>query len=171
MANKDNPRGFWPVKHLGGGEIRMREYTLTTGATAYQGDLLKIVDAGTVEPGAADIGLAAIGVAANYVSDSGSAGGKTIQVYDDPNIIFGVQSDTGTATTAADVGETANHVAGSGSATTGLSGHELDSSDIATGAQLKIIGLMATPDNAWGEHSNLLVVFNEHFYKAAVAGV
>lgn len=171
MANRDNPRGFFPIGHLTGGEVRMREYTLTTGATAYQGDLLKIVDAGTVEAGAADIGITAIGVAAQYATDSGSAGGVKILVYDDPSIIFGVQADTGTATTAADVGETANHVAGSGSATTKLSGHELDSSDIATGAQLKIVGLMTEPDNAWGEHSKLKVIFNEHFYKAAVAGV
>lgn len=171
MANTDTPRGFWPLRHLSGGEIRLTKYTLTTGSTAYRGDLLKIVAAGTVEPGAADIGTAAIGVAAHYADDSDSDGGVAILVYDDPNIVFGVQSDSGTATTAADIGATANHAAGSGNATTGISGHELDSSDIGSGAQLKILGLIPTPDNAWGEHSNLAVIFNEHHYKAAVAGV
>jgi len=49
--------------------------------------------------------------------------------------------------------------------------NELDSSDIGTGAQLKIIGLHPVAGNAWGEHSKLVVMFNEHHYKAAVAGV
>lgn len=172
MANLDGARGFWPHRHLSGGEVgRPTEYTLTTGATVFQGELVKIVAGGTVEQGAADIGTAAIGVAAHYADDSASAGGVKVLVYDDPNIVFGVQSDSGTATTAADVGATANHVAGTGNTTTKISTDELDASDIGTGAQLKIIGLIPRPDNAWGEHSDLEVIFNEHHYKAAVAGV
>ncbi|MCR4288281.1 MAG: hypothetical protein NUW09_09755 [Deltaproteobacteria bacterium] len=171
MANVDNPRGFWPVRHLCGGEIRTNEYIVTTGSTVYQGDLLKVVDAGTVEASAANDGVIVVGVAAEYASDSGSAGGVKVLVYDDPYIVFGVQADTGTAVAATEVFETANHVAGSGSATTLLSGHELDASDIASGAQLKIIGKINEPNNAWAEHVNLEVLINEHLYKAAVAGV
>lgn len=171
MANVDSPKGFWPLRHLCGGEIRTNQYTLTTGSTAYKGDLLKVVAAGTVEPSAADDGTIVVGVAAEYVDDSASVGGQNIAVWDDPYIVFGVQSDSGTATTSADMFATANHVAGSGSTTTHLSGHELDASDITTGSQLKIIGLISTPDNAWGEHSKLEVLINEHLYKAAVAGV
>lgn len=172
MANKDFPRGFWPYAHLCGGEIRTMEFTLTTGATVYKGDVLKIVAGGTVEVAAADIGLAAIGVAADYVDDSASAGGKKVLVYADPYIIFGCQmDDAGTASTAADVGQTANHLAGSGSSTTKLSGHELDMSDIGTGAQFKILGLIPEPNNDWGANCDVMVVFNEHLFKAAVAGV
>jgi hypothetical protein len=173
MANVDNPKGFWPIRHLCGGEIRSNEYIVTTGSTVYRGDLLKVVDAGTVEAAAADAGVIVVGVAAEYASDSGSAGGVKVLVYDDPYIVFGVQADTGTAVAATDVFETANHVAGSGSATTLLSGHELDSSEIAgsSGAQLKVIGKIDEPNNAWGEHVNLEVLINEHLYKAAVAGV
>jgi len=172
MANKDNPKGFWPYAHLCGGEIRTMEFTVTTGATIYKGDVLKIVAGGTVEPAAADIGITGIGVAATYVDDSASAGGKEVMVYADPNIIFGVQmDDVGTASTAADVGATANHLVTAGSTTTKMSGHELDMSDIGTGAQLKIIGLIPEPDNAWGANCDVAVIFNEHFYKAAVAGV
>lgn len=172
MANADSPRGFWPTRHMCGGQIRTKEYTLTTGATAYQGDLMKIVAAGTVEAATVDIGLACIGVAAEYVTDSGSAGNKKILVYDDPYIAFGIQmDDAGTASTAADVGQTANHLAGAGSATTKISGHELDMSDIGTGAQLKIVGLIDEPNNAWGANCDVEVLINEHFYKAAVAGV
>lgn len=172
MANKDNPRGFWPHSHLCGGEIRMNEYTLTTGATVYKGDVLKIVAGGTVEAAAADIGLAAIGIAADFVDDSASAGGKKVLVYDDPYIIFGCQmDDVGTASTAADIGQTANHLVTAGNATTKMSGHELDMSDIGTGAQFKVLGLIAEPENAWGANCDVKVLFNEHLYKAAVAGV
>ncbi len=171
MANKDFARGLWPIGHLCGGEVRTHKYILTTGATAYHGDILKAVNAGTVEPSAADDGGIVVGVAAHYAADAASAGGVVIEVYDDPYIVFGAQADSGTAVAATEVFETANHVAGSGNATTKLSGHELDSSDIATGAQLKIIGKLGDVDNAWGEHVDLMVIFNEHLYKAAVAGV
>ena len=171
MANRDNLRGFWPIRHLTGGQIRAREMVATTGATIYRGDLLKIVDAGTVEAATTDDGVIVIGVAVEYVSDSGSVGGKKVLVYADPYIVFGVQSDSGTATTAADIGETANHEDATGNTSTLMSKHELDASDIGTGGQLKIIGLINEPANAYGEHSNLEVIIAEHFFNAAVAGV
>lgn len=170
MANVDNPRGFWPVSHLTGGEIRTRSYTCTTSAVIYRGDPLKVVAGGTVEVAAANDGEIVIGVAAEYVNTASA--GQKIQVYDDPFIIFGVQSDSGTATTSADVFAQANFITyAAGSSTTGQSIMELDASDITTGGQLKIVGLVDSPDNAWGEHSDLLVVFNEHFYHYPVAGV
>jgi hypothetical protein len=171
MANVDQLRGFWPIGHLLGGEIRTKTFIVTTGATCYQGDLLKVVAAGTVEPSVADDGVIVIGVAAEYVTDSGSAGGKEIQVYADPYIEFGIQSDSGTATTALTVFATANHVATTGNTTTLQSKHELDSSDITTGGQLEILGLVDMPDNDWGEHSKLRVRIAEHKWNAAVAGV
>jgi len=170
MANVDNPRGFWPVRHLTGGQIRTNSYPMTASSTIYKGDLVKVVDGGTVEIGAADIGLAAVGVAAEYAV-SAATGTTMIQVYDDPYIVFGVQADSGTAVASTERFETANHVATTGSATTKLSANELDSSDIATGAQLKIIGIIDEPSNTWAEHVDLEVIFNEHLYKAAVAGV
>lgn len=170
MANVDNPKGLFPVGHLTGGEIRTNSYPMTASTTIYRGDILKVVAAGTVQPSAADDGLIVVGVAAEY-KVSAATGTSNIQVYDDPYIIFGVQADTGTAVAATAVFATANHVAGAGSATTKLSGHELDSSDIGTGAQLKIIGKIEEPNNDWAEHVDLKVIFNEHLYKAAVAGV
>ncbi len=170
MANLDNAKGFWPVGHLTGGEIRTNSYLITASQTVYQGALLKVVDGGTVQESAADDGLIVIGVAAEYKVGN-SSGTTELQVYDDPYIIYGVQADTGTSVAATEVFETANHVAGSGSTTTKLSGHELDSSDIATGAQLKIIGKIDEPNNSWAEHVDLKVIINEHLFKAAVAGV
>jgi len=165
MANSDAPRGAWPVRHLCGGEIRTNEYTVVTGVTIYQGDIVELDADGCVGVAEAGDATAVIGVAAEYVSDSGSAGGKKIRIYDDPFIVFGIQQETGGTLAAADIGLSADLVAGSGSATTKQSGHELEATVAETAAQFLIIGKVATDDNAWGENVKALVVFNEHRYK------
>lgn len=172
MPNVDWPRGLWPIRHLTGGEIRTNEYTVTTGATIYIGDVVEWDSAGTVGVAEANDGVTVIGVAAQYVDDSGSAGGLKILIYDDPDIVFGIQQETGGTVAVADKGLNANHVAGSGNTTTKFSGHEL-SQTVATGvAQLIILGLIETPDNDWGLNANLEVIFNEHRLKGAgTAGV
>ena len=171
MANTDYPHGFRPIRHNSGGEIRSREYILTTGATVFQGERLKVVAAGTVEQAAAADSLIVIGIAAEYADDSASAGGVTVAVYDDPDIVFSVQADTGTAVTAAAVFATAQHVPGTGNTGTGMSTDELDASDIGTGTQLEILGKVDTPGNDWAEHVELEVLAATHKRKAAVAGV
>ena len=167
MANVDNPKGFYPVRHASGGEIRTRHYILTTGEVVYKGELLKAVAGGTVETAATGIALAAIGIAAEYMD--GTTAGTEVAVYDDPQIVFGVQSD-GTAA-ATGVFATCDHTAGAGSATTGCSADELDISTIGTGGQLEILGKIETPGNDWGAHTDLEVLFNEHKRKAAVASI
>jgi len=175
MANLDNARGFWPIRHLCGGEIRTNTYIVTTSTAAiYKGDALKVVAAGTVEVAGATSGVIVVGVAAEWVTAAKAAtAGTTIQVYDDPFIVFGVQCDSGTAAAAIDVFSTADLVVTTGDTVLGISKHELDTSDLAAGSQasLKVIGLVDEPGNAWGEHADVEVLFNEHLYKAAVAGV
>ena len=163
MANIDSPKGMWPVRHLSGGQIRTNSYILTTGTAVYKGDILKVVNTGTVEPASAADAQIVIGVSAEYVAAADASAGREIQVYDDPLIVFGIQDTTSQSTVAADIFTTCDHVAGSGSATTGLSGHEANTA--GTDAQLRIIGKVDEPDNAWGEHVNLEVVFNEHLFK------
>jgi hypothetical protein len=172
MANVDSPRGFEAVDHYYGGRIRTRSKVLTASAEVFKGDVLKIVAGGTIEVAAVDIGLAAIGIAESYRLATAS-GAEEVNVWEDPGIIYVVQTDSGTASAATDRGTTANHVAGTGSSTTKMSGHELDSSQMAAqgGAQFKVIDLYPITGNAWGEHSDVLVIFNEHWGHAAVAGV
>ena len=169
MANVNQPRGFFPVRHLLGAQIESKKYILTTGATVYRGDLLKAVAAGTVQAASAGDGTIVVGVAAEYKSDAASAGGVEVLVYDDPYIVFGVQADGSVA--AADVFNTANHTAGSGNATTKVSGHQLNAANIGTGSQLKIIGKIDEPNNNWEAYVDLEVLINQHQYKASVAGV
>jgi len=170
MANTDTPMGFWPIRHLCGGEIRTNSYIVTTSAAIYRGDILKAVVGGTVEVAAATDGAIVIGIAAEYIPAATSAtAGTLIQVYDDPWVVFGVQSTTGATPAATDVFATGDSIAyAAGSSTTGQSILELD----ALGqAMFKVLGLVNEPGNAWGEHAKLQVIFNEHLYKAAVAGV
>ena len=172
MANLDAPIGFWPVRHLSGGEIRSNQYVLTTGQIVYKGDLLKAVAGGTVQASATNDGIIVVGVAAEY--KDGTVAGTKGNVFDDPNIVFGVQmDDVGIVSTAADVFNTANHLDPTGDTTTKVSKHELDMSDIDTGAQLKILGLCMVRDsnNDWGTNCDVEVLLNEHLYSAAVAKV
>jgi len=169
MANKDFPRGFEPVDHLTGGHIRSHTYTVTTGQTIYKGDPVMLVGAGTVQVIAATDDVKCTGIAANYVYDGLSVGSKTIQVYDDPNIIFSVQSTTGQTPTLAEVGASADMITyAAGSSTTYLSIMELAAASAQT-AMFLVVGKVDSPDIAWGEHCKLKVIFNEHRYKGAGA--
>ena len=163
MANSNTPMGAWPVEGLFGpaNDIgRTLPFKVKASQTIYVGDFLSADATGTVVASTADDGVIVVGVASHYVV--GNASGTTdIAVWPATWYIFGIQSDTGTATTAADVFATANHVAGSGDATTKMSGHELDASDIGTGLQMRLLGLDPTPGNAWGEHSIVRFMFNE----------
>lgn len=190
MANVDSPRGLWPLYSKVGGEIRQGRYRVNdaTDTGLFKGDLVSIEDGGNIDASAVDAGVIVVGVFAGaeatksgkrvwlntIPADPITAGYSDIWAYvwDDPYTVFGIQADTGTALAeATSLYETANHVAGAGSATTGISAHELDASDVGTGGQLKIIGKIDRPDNTWAEHVDLEVMIAEHFYNAAVAGV
>jgi hypothetical protein len=168
MANVDAPRGFYPLYHLEGGEIRTNTYFVTTSAAIYKGDLVSMINTGCVSASTADDGIIVVGVAAEWVKAATSATAyTTIQVYDDPKIVFGVQCDSGTSVAVTDIFATANHVATTGNTTTGISAHELDSSDLGTGLQCRVLRKVNNPDNAWGEHVDVEVIFNEHAFKGA----
>lgn len=171
MANTDSPKGFWPLRHLTGGEIRTQSYPITASQTIYKGDPLKVVAGGTVEVAAANDGVVVIGIAAEYKVGN-SAGTTLIQVYDDPYIVFGVQGTTGTTLASSARFATANMITyATGDTKTKVSIMELAVGTLGTTTDFKIIGLIDAVDNVWGEHTDLEVVFNNHFYKAAVAGV
>lgn len=177
MANIDRPNGFVPVGHKGGGAIRTSEHKIAYNyATAvYAGDAV-ILASGYVNV-AADDSAAILGVFAGceYRDNSGnvifspywpgvalsdSAAVVKALVYVDPDILYEVQSDTGTASTIANIGVSydieKDH---SGSATTGRSGMELDLGDTGTG-QFTVYGLVDRPDNAFGTNSKLIVFNN-----------
>lgn len=174
MANTDAPRGAWPVRHLTGGVIRAREYPIASGfgTNIFDGDFVKLVAGGGIED--ADAGDRLLGTFAGvkYTNSQGeqifskywpastvSADAKAL-VYDDPNIIFGIQSAG--STVAADVGNLGDHVAGAGSTSTGKSGHEINGTTAATQAGLRVLGKIDRPDNDWGTNVDLEVQIYEH---------
>lgn len=176
MANVDRPNGFTPIGHKGGGTIRASEFKIAYNyATAlFSGDAV-ILASGYVNK-AADDSSTILGVfqGCEYRNDAGevifspywpgvaltdTAAVVKAYVYADPGILYEVQSDTGTASTIANVGVSYDiELDHAGSTSTGRSGMELDLGDTGTG-QFTVYGLVERPNNAFGTNSKL-VVFN-----------
>ena len=172
MANKDRPTGFTPIGHLLGCEIRTHQYTVKTGETIYRGDPVIVDATGTVLVAAANDGVKMVGIAAEYVSDADSAGGKKIDVYDDPFILFKVQCTTGQTPAATDRFGTADMITYSaGNTTTKQSIMELNALGTSSG-DFFMFDKVDEPGNDWGEHVKVIVRFNLHCHRgAAYAGI
>lgn len=194
MANANIQSGMRPVAHLDGspfnGKLTMYLVPSTDNVAMYVGDPVK--SGGTA--GAAGVtvnginceGMATVATAAAGDTLRGVVYGflpnqsdltilyrvastnRIALVVDSPDVVFEVQEDSGGAATAAvDVGENADILYTAGSALTGRSKVELDSSDHKTAtAQLRILGFVQRADNAIGTNAKLLVLINEHELKS-----
>ena len=183
MANVDSPFGFVPSRHMSGSPIRTNKYTITSGLAEniFNGDLVILTADGVITPHTAEetnnIGVfAGVSYTASDGSykyseywPSGTTGTNIIAyVYDDPYIVYKVQSDGSPAQT--NIGNCADVVAGTGSTTTGQSAFELNSSMGTGAASCKIIGLYESPENAFGANAVVEVLINEHILKTT-AGI
>ena len=183
MANVDSPFGFVPSRHMSGSPIRTNKYTITSGLAEniFNGDLVILTADGVITPHTAtetnNLGVfAGVSYTASDGSykyseywPSGTTGTNIIAyVYDDPYIVYKVQSDGSPAQT--DLGACADVVADAGSTTTGQSGFQLNSSMGSGTAACKIIGLYESPENAFGANAVVEVLINEHILKAT-AGI
>lgn len=201
MANVDAAKGLFPVGHLSGapfnGLVRMYLVPSSGSGSIFVGDPVK--SAGTA--GAAGVtvngqdveGMATIaaaaagdalrGVVIGFLPDQDNlmkkhrttSTNRIALVVDDPGTIFEIQEDSeGGALAATAVGANADFSnISAGSATTGISGVELDSSGIettTTSAQLRVYSLVKKADNILGVNAKWLVVINEHELKGT-AGV
>ena len=184
MANVDAAFGFIPVRHMSGNVPRANKYTLATGLAEniFTGDLCVLINTGYITPHTAtetnNIGVFA-GV--SYTASDGSyvysqywptgtsATNIIAYVYDDPYIVYKVQSAGTPAQT--NIGNCADVVAGAGSTTTGQSGFEISGTMAASIATCKIIGLWDSPDNAMGTNAIMEVLINENILGANVAGI
>jgi len=190
MANVDKPYGLRAMGNLSAtGSQKQYGYEIADNQAGaiYKGDLVTIYD-GYIVKFAPASHTAAVGVfnGCNYIDPNtgkptwknyypGSVNitsGKIIaDVIDDPNQLFSIQADEDIE--QADIGKNADVVGTGGSTVTGLSTMELDSSTIANTAalNLKIVGILNTPDNALGNYCQVIVKINEHLYgSAGVAG-
>ena len=177
MANIDSPMGFNPVGKIGSGPSqKAAEYNITNDAI-FQGDAVQIAsNSGVLTQ--AGTGTTNVGVfwGCNFDDSTGKpafrnqsvAGQASVGfVYDDPYQVFEIQGDTGTNSAQIDIGKTADIVVGTGNTTNGISGMELDSSDIGTGDVVRIIGFSgnASRNTIGGAHMLYEVLITKHLYK------
>lgn len=188
-GNVDRKFGLAPRFHHNGGVIRARKYYIASafGTSIFRGDLVKLTNTSRqIED--ADAGDRAVGVfdGCMYTAADGSfvfspyypasvaiQSGTVIEalVYDDPDIVFSIQCDEDLE--AADIGASANLIAGTGDTKTGLSAMQLDSSDIGVNQDrnFMIIGLSEGPDNSFGTNAKADVLIQLHQYRSAVTAV
>ena len=190
MANVDKAFGLRPIGNLSGtGAQKQYGYEIADNQAGaiYQGDLVTVFD-GYIVKFAPATHTAAVGVfnGCNYTDPTtgkptwsnyypGSvnitSGVIAADVLDDPSQLFLIQADEDVV--QADIGKNADIVGTGGSTVNGISSMELDSSTVANTAALnvKIVGLSASPDNAFGTNAVVVVKINEHMYgSAGVAG-
>lgn len=202
MANSDNRFGLRPITqgNAGGFTGKVRPYHIgSSGVALYIGD--PVVKTGTSNTAAAGEGgqyaagalqevtkatagatNATTGVVVGFDVDANNldksynpaSNARVVMVADDPHQEFEIQSDSGAATAATDIGSNADYIFTHGGDTaTGLSGVELDTSDMSAGAtaQLTILGLIPRENNALGTNSKLRVRINLHTEANTVVGI
>lgn len=194
MANADAAFGLRPVRYLSGAPYNGAANTYfipatDTDAAAYVGSLVKLTggaDANGIAAVTSNVATTnpVVGVVVAVVPDTSdsliyraNSTARYVMVADDPNLLFEVQEDSvGGALAATAAGGTCALIGfTSGSATTGLSAIELDSSLLSeesdTDDDVRIIGLVQRADNAVGANANWLVRLNVHQYVNAAVGV
>lgn len=185
MANTNGAYGLKPLRHLSGGCIRMSEYSIASAydTNVFTGDPVEMTGTGKNIALAAADNADSIGVFAGcrYVDASGQVQNSqywpadTVAteivafVYDDPQIVYSAQSTT---VAAADIGQLADWDGTAGNTATGNSGNQVDgTSYAATGGALRVLGLIPSPDNAYGAYAKVEVMFAEHALSGVVSGV
>ena len=187
MANSNAPYGFRAVRHLTGGCVSTNEYTIASAyaANIWSGDPVNIVADGTIQV-AADGVADACGIfsGCSYVNAAGDqvfskywptgtvATEIKALVFDDPFIIFSVQSDA-TGLTSAAVGNFVDWELVDGDATIGISNTNLDASTSISDTilSMRVLRLVDNPENESGAYSEVEVLFAEHAFLATGAGV
>lgn len=177
MANADAPFGFRPIGGLDGspynGATVECVLLAADGTATFVGDPVKLTGTASADGHAPSVAQAAVtdqvfGVVVSFEADPATSLDdqyrkastlRRVKVAPALDNLFVIQVDGAFAIT--DVGNTADFIVGSGSTVTGMSGVELDSSDIGTGANLQILGLSREPDNSVDTNANVIVRINE----------
>lgn len=187
MSNTDAAYGLKPVRHLNNAPLATNTYTIASGyaSNIFRGDPVEGVAAGGIQLAAAGntdnlgvfwgveyVNSAGEQVFSPYWPASTTATNIVAHVYDDPNIVFAVQSDA-TGVAAADVHQLADWEIVAGSTATGQSKTNLDISagSATTGKSLRVLRIIDDGSNAAGAYSDVEVVFAEHVLKGVVSGV
>lgn len=190
MANENRPAGFIPREYLNGtpwnGQARLYSIAAAYGTALYVGDPVissSSADANGVPGIARGAGTGALrGVIVGLGKTPGGLFNPSnldityrpandpavwyAAVVDDPNVLFEIQEESnGTQLTAAEVGLNQISLAGTGNGF--VSGWQVRSTSGATAAttatlQLRLMGLVQRPGNAFGAYAKWLVQINVH---------
>lgn len=185
MANVDNPSGFRPVRHINGapysGATNRYAIPASDGTATYVYDLLKVGGSATADgvPTAIQAAATNTNIVGPVVGFEVNPSDLTLMyraastlryalVADDPGLICEAQEDSDSAALTADeVGENCDIIVAAGSAVSGISAMEIDSSThTASTAQVRVIRLVPRDDNAIGNQAKWEVLINEHAYKS-----
>jgi len=197
MSSTSAPFGFRASFH-NSGQIRPKAYVIASGyaANIFQGDPVKLVDAGTVQLGTSDgtrsgttDGILLLGIFAGceYTDSLGkptispfwptgtTATNITAWVYDDPETLFECQYSNPSAGTTMQtaIGEEMDWTVASpgGSTSTGLSNTQIGAIQ-ATSGQFQMTGFAGEiNDSLTDAYIVVIVRINEHIYKAAVNSI
>lgn len=181
MANVDNPIGFYPV-NMPYGNARVRRYRVdTANATSlFIGDPAYLDTTGCVIRATAGAGNYLVGFITGLYDSAGAPAGYLVSqtagyalVADDPNQQFIGQEDGDTSDlSTANVGQGADVIIASGSTFNQRSGAEVDSSSVttSTNAQLRIIEMAPSIDNAAGDYCKWIVKINYHQLNSGALG-
>ena len=181
MPNMDN-LGFRPADRKSDQELQFE--VLASNATAiYVGDVVDLASTGGITPASGGgtnpsralgvvvalydtngIPVGAPGAAVTTKYLAASTAGKALVALALPGRRFIAQTQTGQTPVAADVFGTTDLLSGAGDTVTARSGHELTFSDLNTGGQLLILGIVPAPDNSYGANVDLYVCFNESVF-------
>ena len=192
MANVAEKFGLKPVRSLDGSDFinAQNRYRIasTYGTAIFQGDLVTPVTGGHIERHTATSSTAVVGVFngcfytdpttskptwKNYYPGSIAASDITAFVIDSPDQVYKIDSDGAFA--VADIFKNFNVTNVTGNTVTGTSKVQLDysSSGITTTIVLQAIDISQDVgnDEAGVVNVDVLVRINNHFYKAATAGL
>ena len=194
MANLDSPFGLRPVRMVNGSPFSNQQNRYRIAAnydtSIYQGDLVSVVTAGTIERVAAGGSGLILGVFngctytdpttgkqkwSNYYPASTNASDIVAFVIDAPDTVFEIQGDA--AFPVADLFGNFDIVDNSpvGDTTSGISNMEIGVSTGATTSTLplKAIDISQDPLNSdvSSANTNVLVVINNHLFSAGTAGL
>ncbi len=189
MANVDRPSGARPVNIDGSGfNASLRQYEVKSGTNTndiFPGDFVAQAADGSVVPASAGAGNSILGVVTSVEYDndvaateypgylpSATDGSVLVAMAEDTYFSIQEDSDAG-ALGESDRGDRANFIANSGSAITGLSKHEIDSSSAGAGAtgQLQLVRKVESPDNDYGDKCEWVVQVNLPQNATGTAGV
>ena len=176
MANLNAPFGLNPVGKIGSGPSqKMSEYKVTNDAI-FQGDPVALGSGVIAQCGAS---AAACGVfwGANYDDSDGkpqfrnnvpASQAATAFVYDDPYQVFEVQGDAGGSAVSAqtNVGQKANYVQDTDGVNNGVSGYQLDTSNLGSGADMMVTGFSTKEGRNELGAANIVytVLIDNHLY-------